>query len=225
MLGGAQLTAPAQPSDRRYPGSVRQVRLYLARSRWQWPTLAWGIIVLESNSLPMTLRTVDPDGSKITYRSRATNLLLRERRRWYPERVVPAVPPDVALSDATLAVWLAGSLADDALAVRGAPPDPRRPLRLTAPALSSLAAAHLATQVRKHDWRCPVRPVPGTHDAEFSLNIEPCDRPDVEQWLEERVPRQAWQAVGSDQEDPEDLPDDAWDYTPPRGKRTARPRA
>jgi hypothetical protein len=207
MLAGAQLTAPARPIDHRYAGSMRQVRLQIARSRTQWPTLAWAIIVLESNGLPMTLRTVDPDGGKISYRSKPTNLLLRERRRWYFDRASASVPLGLTLSDATLAVWLTGALADDIAATRGCDPDPNRPLRLTAPRMSDSVAAQLAFHIRQRGWRCAIRHPRGAPLQDFALSLEAPDRAQAQQWLDALVPRQAWDTPAPPDDDPAD--DDA----------------
>jgi hypothetical protein len=197
LLTGAQLTAPAQALDRRGPGAARLVRLQLARGRQQWPVLAWAVIVLENNGLAMTLRTVDGDNSKVTYRSAPTNLLLRDRARWYGDRNVAAVPDGVELCPCTLAVWLTGALADDAVTWRGAPPDVDRPLRLTAPRMSRAVAEKLAADLKRRGWRCSARAGEGAAAGDFRLVIAAADRPKVENWLADWVPRPVWDASSS----------------------------
>ena len=192
LLAGAQITAPAQPLDWRGAGGPRLVRLQLARGRQQWPVLAWAVIVLESNGLAMSLRTVDGDNSKVTYRSAPTNLLLRERRRWYGEGGVARVPDDVQLCDPALAVWLTGALADDVVQWRGAEPDPKRPLRLTAPRMGRALAERLVELLQRRGWRCGAQSNGAAGADDYRIMVAAPSRCAIESWMEDWVPRPVW---------------------------------
>ena len=193
MLGGAHMTAPAQPLEWRGAGGPRLVRLQLGRGRAQWSVLAWAVIVLESNGLAMSLRTVDGDNGKVTYRSAPTNLLLGERRRWYGEGGVARVPEDVQLCEPTLAVWLTGALADDQVQWRGAAADPKRPLRLTSPRMSRGLAERLAGLLQRRGWRCGAQSNGGAAAADdYRIMVAAPSRCAIESWLEDWVPRAVW---------------------------------
>jgi len=173
MLFGAGMSTSAAGSDR--------VNLAVARTRRQWPALAWAVILLELHDHRMHLGSSTRSiRNKLLYKTHAVRLLRGDYDRWYPPGGGGAVAPaDIALTDGVLAAWLVDAL--------GAA-EPDRPIKLDAPRLGTVAAASLARQIRDRGWAVEVIPTRRYHA--LSLPVE--QRPLVEAWLEARVPRRVW---------------------------------
>jgi hypothetical protein len=96
------------------------------------------------------------------------------------------------LGEPALAVWLTGALADDLVQWRGAEPDPKRPLRLTAPRMSQRLAERLAERLLRRGWRCGAQSSGGAGADDYRIMVAAPSRCAIESWLEDWVPRPVW---------------------------------
>lgn len=154
-------------------------RLKIARSRPQWPSMTWAIIVAESQDplfdfLSFRMGTTPSCAGGLQFRTRPSRFLEPAYAKWYESAGARAVTPaGLHVDDKAVLFWLLGTIkptvADIALPCNA--PLPQQ--QVLCDRINTLTG-----------WRLTPR--------KNALRIDPACRPAVESWLRARVPDKVW---------------------------------